>query len=130
MHTPEEVTLVLKKASDLFTTAVGKPDDNNLTAIADSLISILLLVLKFYGTANIHKLFGVVATDEDYLAKTVQADTFSVPVILSVYNETIPVDATTTTCRRLEAARAAEINHRNLYEVSDNHILILYLCMR
>ena len=65
MHTTEEVTLALKQASDLSTTVFSKTDDNELSAIADSLISILLQVFKFDGTANIHKLFGIVATNED-----------------------------------------------------------------
>ena len=86
MRTPEEVTLALKQASDLFTTAVGKPDDNYLSESFDSLISILLQVVKFDGTTNIHKLFGVVASDENYLATTGQAEKFAVPVILSVYD--------------------------------------------
>ena len=119
MRTPEEFTLVIKQASEIFTTVVGKPNDNNLLAIADSLIFILLQVVKFNGTANIHKLFGVVATDKDYLATTGQAETFSVPAILSVYDKTIRSIATIATCIRLEAAQAAKINNRDLYEVAD-----------
>ena len=119
MRTPEEVTLVLKQASDLFTTVVGKPNDNNMSEIADSLIFISIQVVKFDGTDNIHKLFGVVATEKEYLATTGQAEKFDVPVILSVYDKTIPVDATTATCRRLEAARMAKINNRDLYEAAN-----------
>ena len=119
MPTPKEITLALKNASNLFTTVVGKPDDNDLSEITDSLISILLEVVKFDGTANIHKLFGVVATNKDYLATTGQAATFTIPTILSVNDNTIPANATTSTCRRLEAARAEEINNRDLYDVAD-----------
>ena len=104
MRTPKEVTLALKQASNLFTTVDGKPDENNLSAIAESLISISVQVVKSDGTFNTHKLFGVFATDEDYLATTGKAETFAVPTILSVYEETIPYDATTSTCRRLDAA--------------------------
>ena len=53
--------------------------------IANSLISILIQVVKFDGTANVHNLLHVVATDEDYLATTGQAATFAAPAILSIY---------------------------------------------
>ena len=102
MCTPKEVTQALKQASDIFTTVVGKPDDNNLLAIADSLISILLAVFKLDGTTNIHNLFGVFATNEDYLATMGQAATFAVPAILYIYENMIPSGATSATCRRLE----------------------------
>ena len=65
MRTLEEVTLALKEASNIFSTVVVKPDDNDLSAIANSLIPILMQVVKFDGTANVHKLFGVVATNKD-----------------------------------------------------------------
>ena len=42
MRTLEEVTLALKEASNLFTAVVGKPDDNDLSEISDSLISFLM----------------------------------------------------------------------------------------
>ena len=42
MRTPEEVTLALNEASESFTTIFGKPDNNNLMAIANSFISILM----------------------------------------------------------------------------------------
>ena len=119
MRTLKEVTLALKQASDLFTVVFGKPDDNELLAISGILISILLQVVKLDGTINIHKLFGVVATDEEYLATTVQAATFYVPAILYIYDDTIPADSTTTTCRRLEASQAAKIKDCDLYEVAD-----------
>ena len=97
MRTPEEVTLALKESSDIFTIIVGKPDDNDLSEIANSLISILMQVVKFDGTANVHKLLGVVATNKDYLATTGQATIFAIPVILFIYKNTIPADATTAT---------------------------------
>ena len=119
MCTPKEVTLALKQASELFTNIVGKPDDKNLSVNADSLIYILPQVIKLDGTANIHKLFGVVATYKDYLAIMGQAETFAVPTILAVYVETILANATTATCRRLEAMQAANIKVWELYEVAD-----------
>ena len=119
MRTPEEVTLALKQASGLFTTVVGNTNENDLPEIDDILISISLQVVKFDGTANIQKLFGVVGTDEDYLAKTGQVATFAVPAILSMYYDTIPADTTTATCRSLEAALAEKIGNRGLYEVAD-----------
>ena len=97
MRTPEEVTLALKESSDIFTIIVGKPDDNDLSEITNSLISILMRVVKFDGTANVHKLLGVVATNEDYLTTTGQATIFAIPVILFIYKNTIPADATTAT---------------------------------
>ena len=62
---------------------------------------------------------GVVTTDKDYLATTGQAATFAVPAILSVYDDTITANATITPCRRFEAARASNINYRDLYEVAN-----------
>ena len=103
MRTPEEVTLALKHASDIFTTVVSNPDNNDLPAITNRLISILMQVVKFDGTANVHNLFGVVATNKDYLATTVKAAIFAITTILSIYDNTISADATTATRRRLEA---------------------------
>ena len=117
MHTLEEVTLELKHASDIFITVVSTPDDNELSTMDASLISILMQIVKFDATTNVHKLFGVVATDEDYLATTGQAAIFAVPAIISIYYNTIPAN-TTATCRRLEAAQVANINDRYLYEVA------------
>ena len=54
-------------------------------------------VVKFDGTANVHKLLGVVATNKDYLTTTGQATIFAIPVILFIYKNTIPADATTAT---------------------------------
>ena len=119
MRTPKEFTLTLKQASNIFTNFVRKPDDNNLLAITDSLISNLLQAVKFDENTNIHKLFGVVSTDKDYIATTGQAAIFVVPLILSIYVNTIPAEDTTTTCRRLEAVRAEKINDNDLYEVAD-----------
>ena len=70
MGTPEEVTLALKEASDNFNTVVGKHNDNDLMAISDVLVSPLMQVVKCDATTNIHKLFGVVAADDDYTATT------------------------------------------------------------
>ena len=99
MRTSEEVTLALKETSNIFTGIVGKPDDNDMSAIANSLISILMQVVKFIGTANVHKLFGVIATDEDYLTTTGQAAIFVIPAIMSIYDNMIPANFTTATCR-------------------------------
>ena len=106
MGTPKEVTLALKQASDLFNTVVDKTDENDLSEIAYSLIYILVQVVKFDRIANIHKMFGIVATDKDYLATTIKASTFSFPVILSIYDNTILANTTTTMCIMLEAKQA------------------------
>ena len=76
-------------------------------------------VLKFDGTNNVHKLFGVIATNEDYLDTTGKLVPFAIPKILSVYDDTIPEDAATAKCRKLEAVWVAKINDCDLYEVAD-----------
>ena len=65
-----------------------------------------------------HKLFGVITTDEDYLDTKGQLFPFTIPEILPVYDNTTPEDATTAKCRKLEAVQAAK-NNRDLYEVAD-----------
>ena len=63
-------------------------------------------VVKFDRIANIHKMFGIVATDKDYLATKIKASTFSFPVILSIYDNTILANTTTTMYIMLEAKQA------------------------
>ena len=75
--------------------------------------------MKYNATANVHKLFGVVVMDEEYIVTTSQAVLFVIPAILSVYDDMIAGNATTTICRKMEAARAKTINDRNIYDAAN-----------
>ena len=117
MRNPEEVTLALKDVSDTFTTIVGKPDNNDLLAISNMIISSLVQVVKFDATNTGHELFGVIESDEDYLETTGQTATFVIPPVLTIYESSIPANATAATCRKMEATRAEAINDHDLYDV-------------
>ena len=100
MCTLEEVTLALKDVSDTFTTIVGKPDNNDMSAISDVLISTLMQVVKYNATNTVHKLFGVIASNEDYLETTGQTATFLIPPVRSIYDSLIGGPAQGTYVRK------------------------------
>ena len=105
MCTPAEVTLTLKEAIDAFATVAGKPNDNKTSAISDVLISTLMMVVKYNGTNNVQKIYGVIATDKDYAATTGQTVPFDIPNVLNVYDKATPPDATIATVWQLEVVR-------------------------
>ena len=82
MGTPAEVTLTLNEESGAFASVDRKPDNNDLSKIRSALISTLIIAVKYDASNNIHKLWGITATDANYLITTSQAVAFVMPPCL------------------------------------------------
>ena len=54
MRTPAEFSLALNQASEDFVSVASKHGDNDLSKISDVLISMLMGLVKYDGTNNVH----------------------------------------------------------------------------
>ena len=88
----EAITLLLKEASDAFPPIDGKPTDDDLLAIREVLLPILMLIPYDQLTA-IHSLTGLITSPARYSVD--HGTSFPRPKRLPLYDLTIADDATT-----------------------------------
>ena len=84
---PDAVTLLFKEAFDIFPPLEGKPTDDDLLAIREALLPILM-VIPFDAVGGIHSLTALLMDEAKY-AVAHGGNKFVRPVRLPLYNELI-----------------------------------------
>ena len=106
--TPNAITLLFKEAWDAFPPLEGKPTDNELLAIRETLLPILTEI-PFDLLGGIHSLTAIITEGVRYAADH-GGHAFKRPVRLPLYNGSIADDATTVIRVRAEAAHKAHLD--------------------
>jgi hypothetical protein len=90
--TPNAITLLFKEAHKAFPPFKGKPTDNNLTAIRETLLPILMEI-PYDQLGGVHSLTDILMDLLRYAANHGGA-TFKCPACLQLYDKNITDDAT------------------------------------
>ncbi len=90
---PDAITLLFKEAFNVFPPIKGKPTNDDLHAIREVLLPILM-VIPFNLLGRVHSLTALLMDDTKYAAKY-GGMTFVHPKRLQLYNDTIANDAST-----------------------------------
>ena len=114
---PDAVTLLFKEAFDIFPPIEGKPTDDDLLAIREALLPILM-VIPFDTVGGIHSLTALLMDEAKY-ATTHGGNGFVRPVRLPLYDERIADDAPTVVRVRAEAAHKSKLKDYNNYEAAE-----------
>ncbi len=100
--TPDAITRLFKEAYNTFPPLEGKPTDDDLLAIREALLP-LLMVIPYDQLNGIHSLTAILTEAAKYDAKHGH-NKFERPVCLPLYDKNIAGDATTVVRVRAEAA--------------------------
>lgn len=114
---PDAVTLLFKEAYDVFPPLEGKPTDDDLLAIKEALLP-LLMVIPFDAVGGIHSLTALLTDDTKYAAAH-GGHSFVRPVRLPLYDLNIPDDAPTVVRVRSEAAHKSKLEDYANYEAAE-----------
>jgi hypothetical protein len=104
---PDAITLLFKKAFDVFPPIKGKLTDDDLLAIREVLLPILM-VIPFDLLGGVHSLTALLTDDAKYAAAH-SGMTFMRPKGLPLYDDTIADDASTVVRVRAEAAHKSRL---------------------
>ena len=114
--TPDAITRLFKEAYDTFPPLEGKPTDDDLLAIREALLP-LLMVIPYDQLNGIHSLTAILTEAAKYEAE--HGNTIFVhPTHLPLYDKNIADDATTVVRVRAEAAHKARLDDYASYEVA------------
>ena len=115
--TPTTITLLFKEARDAFPPLEGKPTDNDLLLIRETLLPILMEI-PYDQLGGVHSLTAII-TDRVRYAADHGGNAFKRPVRLPLYDGSIADDATTVVCVRAEAAHKARLNDYASFEAAE-----------
>jgi hypothetical protein len=93
--TPDAITLLFKEAYDSFPHIEGRPTDNDLLAIREAILP-LLMVIPYDLLTGVHSLMAIRMEAVKYAADHGN-NAFVRPSRLPLYDATIDDDATTVT---------------------------------
>ncbi len=108
--TPDAITLLFKEARDTFPPIEGKPSDDDLLMIRETLLPILMEIL-FDLLGGVHSLVGILTDPTRYSADH-GGVLFVIPTRLPFYDGSIVDDATTVIRVCAEAAHKARLDER------------------
>ena len=114
--TPNAITLLFKEARDAFPPIKGKPTDNDLLSIRETLLPILMEV-PYDQLGGVHSLTSLITDNVRYAAKH-GGNSFKCPICLLLYNTSIKDDATTVVRVCAEAAHKARLNDYASFEAA------------
>jgi hypothetical protein len=89
--TPDAITLLFKEARNTFPPLKGKPMDNNLMSIGETLLPILMNI-PYDQLEGVHSLMAILVDTARYA--TNRGNTFKRPDRLPLYNSSIANNAT------------------------------------
>ena len=115
--TPEAITHLFKEAYDTFPPLEGKPSDDDLLAIREALLP-LLMVVPYDLLNGVHSLTAILTEAVKYEAEHGNAK-FVRPSRLPLYDKNIADDATTVVRVRAEAAHKARLDDYASYEAAE-----------
>ena len=115
---PADITLVLQKAVEGFTSIMDCPRDNDLIEIRQ-LLPPVLMKTNYDELMLTHNLSGVILPSERY-KQIYNKGGYLIPPVISLYDDTIDKNATITEFHRSEGKhKARRIDHQP-YETADN----------
>ncbi len=114
--TPEAITHLFKEAYDTFPPLEGKPTDNDLFAIRETLLP-LLMIIPYNQLNGIHSLTAILAEAAKYEAEHGNTK-FVRPTCLPLYDKNIANDATTVVCVCAEVAHKSRLDVYASYEAA------------
>jgi hypothetical protein len=114
--TPNAITLLFKEARDAFPPIEGKPTDDNLLSIQETLLLILMEV-TYDQLGGVHSLTALITDDVRYASEH-GGNSFKRPIRLSLYDTSIKDDATTVVHVRAEAAHKARLDNYPSFEAA------------
>jgi hypothetical protein len=115
--TPDTITLLFKEAHDSFPPIEGKPTDDDLLLIRETLLPILMEI-PYDQLGGIHSLMAILWDTVTYAADH-GGNAFKRPVRLPLYDGNIADDATTVIRVQAEAAHKAPLDDYASYEASE-----------
>jgi hypothetical protein len=115
--TPDAITLLFKEARNTFPPFKGKPTDNNLLSIWETLLPILMEI-PYNQLGGVHLLTAILADPARY-ASDHGGSAFRRPVRLLLYDANITDDATTVVRVCAEAAHNARLNDYASYKAAE-----------
>ena len=118
--TPDAVTRLFKEAYDTFPPLEGKPTDDDLLAIKEYLLP-LLMVISYDQLKGIHSLMAILTKAAKYEAEHGNAK-FVRPAHLSLYDKNIADDATTVVQVRAKAAHKSCLDDYASYEAAERGV--------
>jgi len=118
--TPDAITRLFKEAYDTFPPLEGKPTDDDLLAIREALLP-LLMVIPYDQLNGVHSLTAILTEAVKYEAEHGNAK-FVRPSRLPLYDKNIADDATTVVRVRAEAAHKARLDDYASYEAAERGV--------
>jgi hypothetical protein len=113
--TPGAITCLFKEAYDAFPPLKGKSSNNDLLAIWETLLP-LLMVIPYNQLNGVHSLTAILTEAVKY--KTDHGAKFERPAHLPLNNKTITDNATTVVRVHAEAAHKPQLNDYAKYEAA------------
>jgi hypothetical protein len=114
--TPNVITLLFKEARDAFPPLDGKPTEEDLLSIRETLLPILMEV-PYDRLGGVHSLTSLITEDVRYTAEH-GGNSFKRPVWLPLSDTSITDDATTVIRVRTEAAHKAHLDDYPSFEAA------------
>jgi hypothetical protein len=118
--TPDAITRLFKEAYDTFPPLEGKPTDEDLLAIRETLLP-FLMVIPYDQLKDIHSLTAILMEATKYETKHGSAK-FVRPARLPLYDKNIADDATTVVRVRAEAAHKSRLDDYASYEAAERGV--------
>ena len=118
--TPDAITRLFKEAYDTFPPLEGKSTDDDLLAIREALLP-LLMVIPYDQLNGVHSLTAILTEAVKYEAEHGNAK-FVRPSRLPLYDKNIADDATTVVRVRAEAAHKARLDDYASYEAAERGV--------
>jgi hypothetical protein len=112
----DAITRLFKEAYNTFAPLVGKPTDNNLLAIRETLLP-LLMVIPYDQLLGVHSLIAILVEAAKYKANHGGAK-FVRPSCLPLYNKNITDDATTIIHVCTKAAHKSRLDNYTSYKAA------------
>jgi hypothetical protein len=118
--TPAAITLLFKEAYDFFPPIEGKPTDDDLLSIKETVLP-LLMDIPYDQLGGVHSLTAIL-TDPARYATDHGGNNFRRPVRLPLYDASIADDATTVVRVRAEAAHKSHRDDFASYEAAERGV--------
>jgi hypothetical protein len=112
----DAITRLFKEAYDTFPPLEGKPTNDDLLAIRETLLP-LLMVIPYDQLLGVHSLTDILAEADKYEANHGCAK-FVRPSCLPLYNKNIANDATTVVCVCTKAAHKSHLDNYASYKAA------------
>ena len=115
--TPNAIIFLFKEARDAFPALEGKPTDNDLLAIREMLLPILMEI-PYDLLGGVHSLTAIITDGVRYAADH-GGNAFNRPARLPLYGGSIADNATTVVHVQAEAAHKAHLNDYSSFETAE-----------